>query len=50
MASFKGQRTLIDFDGKQKSLDSYVEWIYDEEDPDDDGNSYESCYRLNRVE
>ncbi len=45
MASFKGQKTLTDFDVKQKILEDYVEW----EDPDDEGDSYESCYRLNRV-
>jgi len=46
--SIDRQTTFLEWDGKQKSLEDYESESY--EDPDDNGNSYKSCYRLMRVE
>jgi hypothetical protein len=49
-ASINRQTTFLEWDGKQRRLEPFKEESELESDPDDDGNSYEDCYRKNRVE
>ena len=44
------QTKLIEWDGKQRPLSWFVEELELNNDPDDEGCSYESVYKQNRVE